>query len=194
MSTAPEDGLSTFLSVRPRLFSIAYRMLRCASAAEDVVQDVWLRWQATDRSEVRNATAFLATTTKRLAINIVQSARSRRETYVETVPEPVDVTADPLFEAERGQALALGVQLLLQKLTPTERVVYILREAFDYPYRDIASILRLQEPNARQLVTRARQRVADGGVTTRCRIRSTPRRSGQLHIRPHRQPRLEERQ
>jgi RNA polymerase sigma factor (sigma-70 family) len=193
MSTT-DDGLTAFLSLRRRLFSIAYRMLGSAAEAEDIVQDAWVRWQTADRSVVRDAAAFLATTTTRLAINVMRSARSRLETCVETLPEPVDITADPRLAAERRQALALGVQLLLEKLTPTERAVYVLREAFDYPYRDIANILRLQEANARQLLTRARQRVADGRVTTRCRIRSMPRRSGSLHIRHHVQPQLEERQ
>ena len=112
---------------------------------------------------VRDAAAFLATTATRLAINVMQSARSRRETYVGPwLPEPVDTSADPRLEAERGQALASGVQLLLEKLTPTERAAYILREAFDYPYREIANVLRLEEANARQVVTRARQRIAGG--------------------------------
>ena len=157
------DGLSAFLSVRPRLFGIAYRMLCNAAEAEDIVQDVWVRWQMADRSLVRDAAAFLATTTTRLAINVMQSARSRRETSVGScLPEPVDTSADPLLEVERGQALTSGVLLLLEKLTPTERAAYILREAFDYPYRDIANVLRLQEANARQVVTRARQHVAHG--------------------------------
>jgi len=163
MSTALDDGLSTFLSVRPRLFGIAYRMLRSASEAEDIVQDVWVRWQTADRSLVRDAAAFLATTTTRLAINVMQSAHSRRERSVGPwLPEPVDTSADPGLGAERGRALSIGVLLLLEKLTPTERAAFILREAFDYPYRDIANVLRLEEANARQVVTRARQHVASG--------------------------------
>jgi RNA polymerase sigma factor (sigma-70 family) len=163
VSTWPDDGLSTFLSVRPRLFAIAYRMLGSAAEAEDVVQDAWVRWQTADRSLVRDAAAFLVTTARRLAINVVMSARSRRETYVESwAPEPVDTSADPRLPAERGQALACGVRLLLEKLTPNERAAYILREAFDYAYRDIANILGLEEANARQVVTRARQHVATG--------------------------------
>jgi RNA polymerase sigma-70 factor (ECF subfamily) len=113
-----------------------------------------------DRSLVRDAAAFLTTTATRLAINVMQSARSRRETYVGPwLPEPVDARADPRLEVERGQALAFGVLLLLERLTPTERAAYILREAFDYPYRDIANVLRLEEANARQVVTRARRHV-----------------------------------
>jgi RNA polymerase sigma factor (sigma-70 family) len=165
MTTAPahDDGLPVFLSVRPRLFGIAYRMLGSAAEAEDVVQDVWIRWQTADRSLVRDAAAFLATTATRLAINVMQSAHSRRETYVgPRLPEPVDTSADPRLGAERGEALAFGVRLLLERLTPTERAAYVLREAFDYAYRDIANVLRLEEANARQVVTRARQHVADG--------------------------------
>jgi RNA polymerase sigma factor (sigma-70 family) len=166
ITTCPDDGLSTFLRVRPRLFGIAYRVLGNSAEAEDIVQDAWVRWQTADRSLVRDARAFLATTTTRLAINIKQSARSRRETYVGPwLPEPVDSSTDPRWEAERGQALACGVLLLLEKLTPTERAAYILREAFDYAYRDIAKALRLAEANARQVVTRARQHIANGRRT-----------------------------
>ena len=116
-----DAGLSAFLSVRPRLFRIAYRMLGSAAEAEDVVQDVWVRWQMADRSLVRDPAAFLVTTTTRLAINVMQSARSRRETCVgPSLPEPVDTSADPRLGAERGEAVAFGLVLLLKKLTPTE--------------------------------------------------------------------------
>lgn len=163
---AQDNALTEFLKVRPRLFGIAYRILGSAAEAEDIVQDVWLRWQATDRSVVLDPPAFLATTTTRLAVNVAQSARSRRETYVGPwLPEPVDTSADPHLGAERGQALGLAVLLLLEKLSPTERAAYVLREAFDYPYRQIAEILQLEEANTRQLVTRARQHIADGRRT-----------------------------
>jgi len=159
MSTS--DGLSAFLTLRPRLFGIAYRMLGSAVEAEDVVQDAWIRWQMTDRSVVRDAAAFLTATATRLAINVIQSARSRREMYVGPwLPEPVDSKADPRLGAERTQAFRCGARVLLEKLTATERAAFILREAFDYPYRDIANVLRLREANVRQLVTRARQHVS----------------------------------
>ena len=161
-SVPGDDGLSAFLRVRPRLYGIAYRMLRSAADAEDIVQDVWLRWQTADRSLVRDAAAFLAITTTRLAINVMQSARSRRETSVGPwLPEPIDTTADPALDAERGEELETGLLVLLKKLSPVERAAYILREAFDYSYRDIANVLRLGEANARQVVTRARQHVAN---------------------------------
>ena len=162
-TSTDDDGLSAFMSVRPRLFGIAYRMLGSAAEAEDVVQDVWVRWQTADRSLVRDAAAFLATATTRLAINVMQSARSRREKHAGPwLPEPVDASADPELGAERGEGLEAGILLLLEKLSPTERAAYILREAFDYTYRDIANALTLEEANARQVVTRARQHVADG--------------------------------
>src|SRR5262250_435874 len=161
-----DDGLSAFAGVRSRLFGIAYRMLGSAAEAEDVVQDVWLRWQTADRSLVRDAAAFLATTATRLAINVMESARARRETCIGPwQPEPADTSSNPWLAAERDQALACGVRVLLEKLTPTERAAYILREAFDYAYRDIAHVLRLAEANARQVVTRARQHIASGRMT-----------------------------
>jgi RNA polymerase sigma-70 factor (TIGR02957 family) len=150
-----------FLSVRPRLFGIAYRILGTAAEAEDLVQEVWLRWQATDRSAVLDPPAFLATTAVRLSINLAQSARTRRETYIGPwLPEPIDTSADPSLGAERDQALSLAVLLLLEKLTPTERAAYVLREAFDYTYTRIAEILSLTEANVRQLVSRARKHIA----------------------------------
>lgn len=160
---AADDGLSDFISVRPRLFGIAYRMLGSAVEAEDVVQDAWMRWQTTDRSAVLNPAAFLVTTTTRLAINVCESARTRRETYVGPwLPEPIDTSEDPRLGAERGEALELAVLVLLEKLPSTERAAYTLREAFDYPYREIADILQTTEANTRQLVTRARKHIADG--------------------------------
>jgi RNA polymerase sigma-70 factor (ECF subfamily) len=153
-----DDGLSAFFAARPRLFGIAYRMLGSASDAEDVVQDAWLRWQTTDRSVVRSAPAYLATTTTRLALNLVQSARSRHETAPEPwLPEPADASRDPGLEAEQGEALQLAVLLLLEKLRPRERAVYLLSEAFDYSYAQIAEMLQLTEVHARQLASRARR-------------------------------------
>src|SRR5215475_2556345 len=162
-SGGQDDGLSAFAPVRPRLFGIAYRMLGSAAEAEDVVQDVWMRWQSTNRNGIENPPAYLATTTTRLCINLAQSAHSRRETYVGTwLPEPVDTGADPGIGAERGEALKLAVLMLLEKLSPTERAAYVLREAFDYPYEEIACILQMEEANVRQLVCRARKHIADG--------------------------------
>ena len=156
-----DDGLSAFLDLRRNLFGLAYRMLRSAAEAEDIVQDVWLRWQATDRSLVLDPSAFLMTITTRMCINLCKSARSRRETCVGTwFSEPVDPTTDPCLGAERKDALKNAVLVLLAKLRPTERAVYVLREAFDYSYCQIAEILQMKETNVRQLLTRARRHIA----------------------------------
>ncbi|EXG82579.1 RNA polymerase, sigma subunit, ECF family [Cryptosporangium arvum DSM 44712] len=160
-ATDLESAAQVFADVRPRLFGIAYRMLGSVAEAEDLVQDVWLRWQLYDRSAVRNPAAFLATTTTRLAINALTSARARRETYVGPwLPEPVDTSADPYLGAERGEALEFAALLLMEKLSPAERAAFVLREAFDYPYAQIAEILQSSEPAVRQLVSRARKHVA----------------------------------
>lgn len=158
----PGDGLSAFVPVRPRLFGIACSMLGNAAQAEDIVQDVWVQWQSANRSVIENPPAFLATTTTRLCINLLQSAHTRRERYIDTCPEPVDPSCDPGLAAERGEALKLAVLVLLEKLSPTERAGYVLREAFDYSYRQIADILQMEEANIRQLVSRARKHIADG--------------------------------
>lgn len=161
-----DDAAAVFGQVRPRLFGIAYRMLGSAADAEDLLQDVWLRWQACDRSAVTNPGAYLATTTTRLAINATKTAYARHETYVGPwLPEPVDTSADPQLGAERGAALEFAVLLLLEKLTPTERAAYVLREAFDYPYREIAEIVQTSEAAARQHVSRARKHLAAGRRT-----------------------------
>ncbi|MEV4455050.1 RNA polymerase sigma-70 factor [Microbispora sp. NPDC049633] len=155
-----DQAAAIFESVRPRLFGIAYRILGSSTEAEDLLQDVWLRWQAYDRGIVADPAAFLATVTTRLAINTLQSARVRRETYVGPwLPEPVDTGDDPHLGAERGEALGFAVLLLLEKLSPTERAAYVLREAFDYPYRQIAEIIETSEVAVRQLVSRARKHI-----------------------------------
>jgi RNA polymerase sigma factor (sigma-70 family) len=153
-----EAAAAVFMNLRPRLFGIAYRMLSSVTEAEDLVQDAWLRWQTCDRGAVVDPGAFLATATTRLAINALRSARARRDTYIGPwLPEPVDTSADPYLGAERGEALELAALLLLEKLSPHERAAYVLREAFDYPYEQIADILLLSEPAVRQLVSRARK-------------------------------------
>lgn len=118
-----DQAASVFVVVRPRLFGIAYRIVGNAPEAEDVVQEVWLRWQRTDRSAVIDPAAFLATTTSRLAINLVKCARRRHETYVATwLPEANadDDGADPHTQAERNESLDLAARVLLERLSPAE--------------------------------------------------------------------------
>ncbi|MFG2938718.1 RNA polymerase sigma-70 factor [Streptomyces sp. NPDC048282] len=150
-----------FVAARPRLFGIAYRVIGSAVEAEDIVQETWVRWQGTDRAGIHEPAAFLTTVATRLAINFIQSARVRRESYVGPwLPEPVDTSPDPQLGAERAEALDMAVLFLLEKLNPVERAAYVLREAFDYTYRRIADIVETSEANARQLVSRARKRLA----------------------------------
>lgn len=137
-------------------------MLGTVADAEDVVQDAWIRWQKTTDA-VDNPGAFLATVVTRLSLNALDSARVRRETYVGPwLPEPVDTSADPLLGAEKSEALSMAVLLLLERLTPAERAAYVLHEAFDYPYRQIATLLETTEANARQLGSRARKHIESG--------------------------------
>ncbi|MFE0385064.1 RNA polymerase sigma-70 factor [Streptomyces bungoensis] len=162
---APSDSTDgptrDFLAARPQLFGIAYRVLGSAAEAEDIVQEAWLRWQSTDHTAVHEPAAFLTTVATRLAINVAQSARVRRESYVGPwLPEPVDTSQDPQLGAERAEAVEMAVLLLLEKPNPVERAAYVLREAFDYPYPRIADILETSEANARQLVSRGRRHLA----------------------------------
>jgi len=158
-----DDGLSTFLDVRRKLFGIAFRMLRSAAEADDIVQEVWLRWQTTHRSAILDPSAFLVTITKRMCINVCQSARARRETYIDTwLPDPPDSSDDPYQGAERKDALKSAVLTLLEKLRPSERAAFVLREAFNYSSRQIADVLHINETNVRQLLTRARIHVTEG--------------------------------
>jgi RNA polymerase sigma-70 factor (ECF subfamily) len=158
-----EEATEVFLLVRNRLFGIACRILNSRTDAEDIVQEAWLRWQMCDRNAVLDPSAFLATTTARLCINAVQSARARHETHSQPwFPEPVDASADPVLSAERGAALEYAASMLIERLSPTERAAYVLREAFDYPYGQIAAIAGVTESNARQLVSRARKHLLAG--------------------------------
>lgn len=153
-----------FESHRPRLFGLAYRLLGSAQEAEDAVQDAYLRFSGADRAAIEHLGAWLAKTVTNLCLNRLTSARARREEYVGTwLPEPVvtsDGTLGPLESAQRREQVSLAVLVLLERLTPTERAVYVLREAFGYGHREIADVLELSEANCRQLYRRAVRRVA----------------------------------
>lgn len=158
-----EDGeVDVFERVRPRLFGIAYRMLGSAAEADDVLQDAWLRWNATNRDAVAEPGAYLATIVTRLSVAALTSARAVRESYVGPwLPEPVDTSADPLLGAERAEALSLAVLVLLERLSPAERAAFVLHAAFDYPHSRVAEVLETSEANARQLFSRARKHLED---------------------------------
>ena len=128
-----DPATGAFLAARPRMLDLATRILGSAVEAEDVVQESWMRWQLTDRNNVLNPTAFLATTTTRIAINAVWSAPRRHETYTDPQQlEPHESSARPNVDAERGAAVEEAVLVLLQELAPLERAAYLLREAFGY--------------------------------------------------------------
>nr|WSY56434.1 RNA polymerase sigma-70 factor [Streptomyces sp. NBC_00886] len=152
---------------RPRLFGLAYRMLGSADEAEDTVQDAYLRFDAAERTEIEYPGAWLAKVVTNLCLSRLTSARVRREQYVGTwLPEPV-ITSDgilgPIESAEQRDAVSMAMLVLLERLTPTERAVYVLREAFAYGHREIAGVLDLTEANSRQLYRRAVRHVGEPG-------------------------------
>jgi RNA polymerase sigma-70 factor (ECF subfamily) len=160
-----DDGSAAFVALRPRLLGIAYRLLGSMWDAEDVVADAMVRWLRTDRSQVREPAAFLTTVVSRLALDQLRSARATRETYTGPwLPEPViaDDTLDPLDSLVKRETLSLATLRLMEELTPPERAVFVLREAFDVRYAQIAEILDVSESNARQLLHRAQERLAQG--------------------------------
>jgi RNA polymerase sigma-70 factor (ECF subfamily) len=160
LAAVSDTDAASFQVVRPRLFGIAYRVLGSASEADDVVQDAWIRWQGTDRGQIRDPTGFLVTMTARLALTVGHSARARHEIYGGPLEiDAVDLGDDPSRLAEQAEALEVALRALLEKLSATERAAYVLREAFDYPHRRISEVLGLSEANARQIVSRARGRL-----------------------------------
>jgi RNA polymerase sigma-70 factor (TIGR02957 family) len=152
-----------FEEQRARLFGLAYRLLGSAADAEDVVQDTYVRWSGADQAAIVAPPVWLARVATNLCLNRLASARARREVYIGPwLPEPVltsDGTLGPMESAAQRDSVSLALLVLLERLTPAERAVFVLREAFGYGYRDIAAILRLSEANCRQLHRRVRQRL-----------------------------------
>jgi len=160
----PEARLDAFTRNRPLLWSIAYRMLGSWADAEDVVQEAFVRWQRTTDQEIASPRSFLVTAVSRLCINQLQSARARREEYTgQWLPEPVPTgdTGDPDAALRVDESLSTAFLVLLEKLTPAERAVFLLREVFEYDYDEIADIIGQTATNCRQILRRARQHVAD---------------------------------
>ncbi|MFJ8863587.1 RNA polymerase sigma factor SigJ [Streptomyces sp. NPDC102451] len=160
------NDMDRFEAFMPRLQAIAYRLLGSASDAEDAVQDTFLRWQAADIERIEVPEAWLTKALTNLCLNQLTSARVRRETYVgQWLPEPLlagDPMLGPADTAEQRESVSYAVLRLMERLSPNERVVYVLREAFDYPHRRIAEILDLTEAACQQIFHRAKKRVADG--------------------------------
>jgi RNA polymerase sigma-70 factor (ECF subfamily) len=159
----PNTCLAAFETHRSLLFSIAYRMLGSRADAEDMLQETFLRWQQAADSDIRNPRAFLVTVITRVCINQLQSARSKREKYFgQWLPEPLVTgpTANTLNMAGIDGSLSMAFLVLLERLTPVQRAVFLLREVFDYEYQEVADMLGLTESNCRQILKRAKEYVA----------------------------------
>ena len=153
-----------FVELRPLLFSIAYRILGSVAEAEDAVQETWLRWQASP-AQPTSAKAFLSATVTRISIDVLRSARVRREMYVgHWFPEPLltDPYQDPERSAELADSVSMAALLLLERLSPLERAVFVLREVFGFGFPEVASAVGRSEAACRQLAVRARRHVDAG--------------------------------
>lgn len=170
-----------FTQHRPLLFSIAYRMLGSVMDAEDMVQETFLRWQQAAENEVQSPKAYLTAIITRLCIDHLRSARVQRESYLGPwLPEPLltDDTTGTAELATLSDSLSMAFLVLLEKLSPLERAVFLLREVFDYDYAEIAAIVGKTEANCRQLVRRARQHLSNG----RPRFQTSPTEQQTLTI------------
>ncbi|WP_405168030.1 RNA polymerase sigma-70 factor [Nocardia sp. NBC_01499] len=160
------DGLGVFVAHRPRLFALAYRMLGSAGEAEDAVQETYLRWDGADRDRIRSAEAWLTTVLVNLCRTWLVSARARRETYVGPwLPEPVSTARGelgPLETVEERELVSFALLTTMERLSPVERAVFVLREAFGYAHREIADMLTITEANSQQIYRRAGVRVREG--------------------------------
>ncbi|MFE5174545.1 RNA polymerase sigma-70 factor [Streptomyces sp. NPDC056634] len=162
---ATDTVTEVFEEHRPVLMGVAYRMLGRVADAEDVVQDAWLRWAQADRDEVREPRAYLVRVATRLAIDRLRQAQVRREAYVGPwLPEPLitdfgPTAPDTAEAAVLAESVSLAVLVVLESLSPLERAVFVLREAFGFPFAEIATTLDRSEPAVRQLAGRARKHV-----------------------------------
>ncbi|MXQ61929.1 RNA polymerase sigma-70 factor [Streptomyces sp. XHT-2] len=164
--SATTSDVNRFLAAKPRLEAIAYRLLGSASEAEDAVQETYLRWQDADTGRIEVPEAWLTKVLTNICLNQLTSARARRETYVgQWLPEPL-VAGDPMLgpadTAEQRESVSFAMLVLLERLSPDERAVYVLREAFGYPHKEIAEILDVSEAASQQILHRARKHVAQG--------------------------------
>lgn len=158
------QATATFSSLRPRLHGIAYRMLGAVAESEDVVQDVWISWNAADHARIDNSEAWLVTATTRRAIDRLRQAKTRREDYVGIwLPEPIltDNGASPEDVQELADDVSVAFLLVLERLSPEARAAFLLREVFDTDYPEIARAIGKSEASCRQLVHRAKEQLRD---------------------------------
>ncbi|MFE9310011.1 RNA polymerase sigma-70 factor [Streptomyces sp. NPDC088353] len=162
-----DTGTEVFEEHRPALMGVAYRMLGRVADAEDVLQEAWLRWSTADRGAVREPRGYLVRVTTRLAIDRLRRIKARGESYVGPwLPEPLvtdlaQTVPDTEERAVLADSVSLAVLVVLETLSPLERAVFVLREAFGYPYAEIAALLDRGEPAVRQLAGRARRHVGE---------------------------------
>jgi RNA polymerase sigma-70 factor (TIGR02957 family) len=153
----------TFDEHRDFLVSVAYRILGSVTDAEDIVQEAWLRWSGVDHSQVKDPRAFLIRVTTRLAIDRLRRVKARRESYVGPwLPEPVLTSQDPAEDAAMAESVSMAILVMLETLSPLERAVFVLREAFGMPHSEIADVLGRKEEAVRQLARRAHDHVREG--------------------------------
>jgi RNA polymerase sigma-70 factor (ECF subfamily) len=179
---ATPSPLTTFNEHRSLLFSIAYRMVGTVADAEDVLQDAFIRWQQARRDDIRSPKAFLVTIVSRLCINHLQAARVQREEYVgQWLPEPVvtDPASDPTSGVWADESISMAFLVLLERLNPIERAVFLLREVFDYEYAEISAAVGRTEANCRQILRRAKEHVH----AARPRFTPSPREQNDLLAR-----------
>lgn len=160
MTVAVRDD-DPFIAHRSLLFTVAYELLGSVADAEDVVQDAWLRWAATDRAAVRDARAYLVRVVTRQALNRLRTLSRRREEYVgQWLPDPLLTTPDVAEDVELAESVSIAMLTVLETLGPVERAVFVLREVFQTPYGEIAAALGKSEAAVRQVANRARRHVA----------------------------------
>jgi RNA polymerase sigma-70 factor (ECF subfamily) len=169
-----DPGPSAFEAYRADLLRVAYRLLGSHSDAEDAVQEAWLRWNATDRTRVADPKGWLVTVVSRICLDLLRSARVRRESYVgQWLPEPVvralPAGEDPADTVVRGDEVSYALLVVMERLTPDQRVAFVLHDAFGVPFDQIAATLEVTPEAARQLASRARRALTASGV-----IRHTP--------------------
>ncbi len=163
----PDDRRAVYATLRPLLISIAYGVVGAVGEAEDIVQEAFLQFHraGAEGADIESPKAWLSTVVTRLAIDHVRSARVRRETYVGTwLPEPLltDPAPDAARQVETAEALSMAFLVLLERLSPVERAVFLLRDVFDFGFDEIADIVGKSEDNCRQIAVRARRHVQDG--------------------------------
>lgn len=157
-----EEKVKIFEQHRKKLFGIAYRMLGTNVEAEDIMQEAYIRWHKTNLEKIKNTEAWLVTVVTRLSIDRLRKAKNERENYIGPwLPEPLAVSSLPTPEedAEFSSSLSLAFMVLLEKLSPTERAVFLLHDIFECAYSDVARIIDKTEAASRQIVSRARKRI-----------------------------------